>query len=519
MLSITKIDEFQPAQKENKIRVAAYCRVSTDSEEQQTSLDTQRSHFESYIKANSEWDFAGVYFDEGVTGTKKEIRKGLMSLISDCKKGKIDLILTKSISRFCRNITDCLELVRQLLEINVYKFFEKENLNTGSMESELMLSIFGTLAENESVSISGNEKWSIQNRFKNCTYVIAYPPYGYTTVDREMVIMPEQAEVVRQIFTECLNGKSAGVIANGLNEQGITAKRGGKWTSTTILAIIRNEKYTGDALFQKTYTDNSFNRHRNNGEYNQYLCAEHHEPIISHEIYDKANELVDRRGKEKGNGINTQKYLNRYEFSGKIKCGECVGTFKRRTHKTPSGDYIAWCCSRHIEDKTACGMKFITDDAIKAAFVTMINKLIFSQQVLLKPLLKNVELLNQAEIAGELQAVERELERVKERKQVLANLGVSGLLEPPILQKENNAIIAESEKLQTKKNSLLSAASVDNEKIEALKYLIRFVQSGTMLTDYDKDLFEKVVEKITVISRKEFEFELFCGLNLKERLN
>ncbi len=210
MFSITKIDEFQPVQKENKTRVAAYCRVSTDSDEQQTSLDTQRSHHESYIKTNSEWEFAGVYFDEGVTETKKEIRKGLMTLISDCKKGKIDLILTKSISRFCRNITDCLELVRLLLDINVYIFFEKENLNTGSMESELMLSIFGTLAENESVSISGNEKWSIQNRFKNGTYIIAYPPYGYTTVDREMVIVPEQAEVVRQIFAECLNGKSAG---------------------------------------------------------------------------------------------------------------------------------------------------------------------------------------------------------------------------------------------------------------------------------------------------------------------
>lgn len=164
-------------------------------------------------------------------------------------------------------------------------------------------------------------------------------------------------------------------------------------------------------------------------------------------------------------------------------------------------------------------MKFITDDAIKAAFVTMINKLIFSQQVLLKPLLKNVELLNQAEITGELQAVESELESVKERKQVLANLGVSGLLEPPLLQKENTALIAEGEKLQAKKNSLLSATSVDNEKIEALKYLVRFVQSSTMLTAYNKDLFENVVKKITVISRKEIEFELFCGLNLKERLN
>ena len=519
MIKITKIDEFRPLPQDNKTRTAAYCRVSTDSDEQMESLDTQRSHYERYIKTNPEWDFAGVYFDEGVTGTKKEIRKGLMSLISDCEKGLIDLILTKSISRFCRNTTDCLELVRKLLDLNVCIYFEKENLNTGSMESELMLSILGSLAENESVSISENEKWSIKKRFQNGTYVISYPPYGYTNVDRKMVIVPEQAEIVRQIFSDCLDGKSTHLIAKELNERGIIAKKGGKWSSGSVLAIIRNEKYTGDVIFQKTYTDSSFNRHTNYGEYDRYLCKDHHEAIISHKIYDKANELVDRRGQEKGNGTNTERYLNRYEFSGKIKCGECGSSFKRRKHSKPSGNYIAWCCSRHIEDKTACTMKYITDDAVKAAFVTMINKLIFSQQTVLKPLLRNMQGYDEEGRLQQIENIEAGIEKVKEKKQVLVNLMTSGLLEPPIFQKENNALIVESEKLKARKENLLSSVSIDNEKADALKNLIKFVSGHEMLTEYDEGIFESHVREITVISRKEIIFGLHCGLNLKERLD
>lgn len=387
------------------------------------------------------------------------------------------------------------------------------------MESELMLSILGSLAENESVSISENEKWSIRNRFKNGTYVISYPPYGYTNVDREMVIVPEQAEIVRQIFSDCLDGKSTHLIAKELNECGITAKKVGKWSSGSVLAIIRNEKYTGDVIFQKTYTDSSFNRHTNYGEYDRYLCKDHHEAVISHEIYDKANELVDRRGQEKGNGTNTERYLSRYEFSWKIKCGECGSTFKRRKHSKPSGDYIAWCCSRHIEDKTACSMKYITDDAVKAAFVTMINKLIFSQQMILKPLLRNMQGYDEEGRLQQIENIEAGIEKVKEKKQVLVNLMTSGLLEPPIFQKENNALIVESEKLKVQKENLLSSVSIDNEKADALKNLVKFVSNHEMLTEYDANLFDAHVRKITVVSRSEIIFELHCGLNLKERLD
>lgn len=175
----------------------------------------------------------------------------MLSLIADCEKGMIDLVITKSISRFFRNTTDCLEIVRKLLDLNVYINFEKENLNTGSMESELMLSILSSLAESESVSISENEKWSIKKSFQYGTYIISYPPYGYANINGEMTLVPEQAQVVKQIFTNTLAGKSTHTISKGLNDLGIPSKKGSRWTAGTVNAVIRNEKYIGDAIFKK----------------------------------------------------------------------------------------------------------------------------------------------------------------------------------------------------------------------------------------------------------------------------
>ena len=243
-----------------KLRVAAYCRVSTDSEEQELSLETQRNHYESYINSKIEWEYAGVYYDDGISGTKTAKREGLKKLMEDCEKGLIDLILTKSISRFSRNTADCLELVRKLLNYDVYIIFEKEYINTGSMESELMLAVLASMAESESLSISENEKWSIKRKFQNGTYIIAYPPYGYANVDGEMVVVPEQAEIVKEMFDDCLDGMSTHSIATKLNQKGIPSRKGGKWTAGTVNGILSNEKYTGDALFQKTFTDECFKR-------------------------------------------------------------------------------------------------------------------------------------------------------------------------------------------------------------------------------------------------------------------
>ena len=201
MRKVTKIKEDKGlAVIKPKLRVAAYARVSTDSAEQLISLEAQKLHYEAYIKANSDWEFAGIYYDEGISGTKKERRTELMRLISDCENRKIDFIVTKSISRFARNTMDCLELVRKLTHLGVFIYFEKENINTQSMDSELMLTILSSLAENESISISENNKWSIQRRFRNGTYKLSYPPYGYDYRDGQIVVNKEQAEVVKRML-------------------------------------------------------------------------------------------------------------------------------------------------------------------------------------------------------------------------------------------------------------------------------------------------------------------------------
>ena len=210
-----------------KLRVAAYCRVSTDSDEQLASLQAQRAHYEKYIKDNPDWEYAGLYYDEGISGTKKEKRQELLRMISDCENKKIDLIITKSISRFARNTIDCLEMVRNLIDLGIHIIFEKENINTQFMESELMLSILSGLSESESISISENNKWSIRKRFQNGTFKISYPPYGYENIEGQMVINPEQAEVVKFIFSRSLSGNGAQHIADELNQKCIPSKEEG----------------------------------------------------------------------------------------------------------------------------------------------------------------------------------------------------------------------------------------------------------------------------------------------------
>ena len=440
------------------------------------------------------------------------------SLVAACEKGLVNMIITKSISRFSRNTTDCLELVRKLISLNVTVIFEKENINTGSMESELMLSILSSLAESESVSISENSKWSIQKRFQNGTYIISYPPYGYTNVDGEMVVVPEQAVVVRQMFEDTLAGKSTHAIAKELNDRGIASKRGGKWTPGTVNAIIRNEKFTGDVIFQKTYTDSQFNRHINHGMENQYLCEGHHEAIVSHEVFDAANEVMNQRGKEKGNGERTERYQNRYGFSGRIKCGECGGVFKRRIHYKPSGSYIAWCCTHHIEDRHSCSMKYITDDGIKTAFLTMMNKLVFAHQSVLKPLLHSLQGFDDKNRLLQIQEYETKLEKNMEQRQVLTSVMASGLLEPALFSKKITALILEEKQLQEGKKQMINTVSGDRTKIEALEKLMKFLLASEMLAEYSDETFLSHVEGIIVLSREEIVFELKCGLKLKERL-
>lgn len=380
-----------------------------------------------------------------------------------------------------------------------------------------MLSILSSLAEGESVSISENNKWSIQRRFRNGTFIVSYPPYGYENRNGEMVINEEQAKVVRFIFDEILAGKSARKVAEKLQEQGVPTKKGGTWTATTIRGILANEKYVGDILFQKTYTDSYFNRHRNHGEVDQYYMKDHHEAIIRRDVFEKATALVAQRGKEKGVEKGSGKYNKRYPFTGKIICGECGTSFRRRIHSN-GRTYVAWCCKLHIQDKEQCSMQFIRESDVEFAFVTMMNKLIYGNKWILKPLFQSLRETNRTESFLQIQALEEKLEKNTERRQTLMNLMTKGYLEVALFHQENNELLQEAEELRLKKERLFNEINGEMTKTEEVSRLLKFTEKAEMLTKFDANIFETYVDHIMVLTRKEIAFELKCGLSLKERL-
>lgn len=519
MKKITKINELERSLlSKTKIRVAAYARVSTDSDEQLVSLKAQREHYETYIKSNSEWEFAGLYYDEGISGTKKEKRPELLRMIRDCENGKIDFIVTKSISRFARNTMDCLELVRSLMDIGVYIYFEKENLNTGDMESELMLSILSGFAEEESASISQNTSWSINKKFQNGSYIIGSPPYGYANVNGEMVIVPEEAEVIKRIFAECLSGKGGSIIAKGLNRDKIPARRGNHWSPGTVIEMLRNEKYKGDVLFQKTYTDSNFNRHINNGEKDQFYCKNHHEPIISREVFSKAQKLIAERAKNRNKSIAKNTYQNRYVLSGRIICGECGSKFRRKTNYSVGRSYIAWSCIGHIEDKNSCSMLFLRDGEIKATFATMMNKLAFSRKIILEPLYEAINKIDEECDLERIDAIDKRMEQLTEERNTLIGLMTKGFLEPALFNKERNVLDIEIKNLTAEKTNLVMSFTNGTSQTDEVKALLDYVSVEKFDGDYTDTAFEKFVENIIVDSRDELIFKMKCGLSLKEKV-
>lgn len=519
MKKVTKIDNVKPSQvTAKKLRVAAYCRVSTDSDAQLESLEAQKTHYENYINARDDWEFAGLYYDEGITGTKADKRPELIRLITDCKDRKIDFVITKSISRFSRNTTDCLEIVRTLLALHIPVYFETESINTGSMESELFLSILSSMAEGESSSIAENNKWSTQRRFADGTYKLSYLPYGYMQRDGEMLIHPEQAEVVKRIFADLLSGKGTDAIAKELNAEQVPTKKGGRWSSTSIRDILSNEKYVGDCLFQKTYTDSQFNRHKNQGQMNQYFVSDHHEAIISHEDFDAAAALIAQRAAEKGIKSGSSKYQQRYAFSGKIICGECGDTFRRRIHSSTYVRYPAWVCNTHLADTKKCSMRFIRNDDLKVAFATMLNKLIYCFKIVLKPYLEALKTNTGDETLLRIQQLENLIEQNAEQRQTLHKLMGMGYIDSILFTQEHNALLTQVTEYRSEIEILNRSQSNDTTQVYETERLIHFCERGEMLTEYKEDLFDLFTDHIEVYSRQEVGFVLRCGLTLKEKL-
>lgn len=519
MRKITTLDAATSSIGKPKQKVAAYIRVSTSNEDQLISLEAQRRHYKTIIENNDEWQLVDIYSDEGITGTKKDIRPGLLRLISDCEKGKIDFILTKSISRFARNTIDCLELVRKLMDLGVHIYFEKEKINTNSMESELMLSILSSLAENESVSLSENSKWSIRQRFKRGIYKLSYPPYGYDYIDEQVIVNEEQAQVVKRIFNSVLEGIGTDRIARQLNEEGIPTKRNGNWTGSTIRGIVKNEKYTGDVLLQKTFTDEHFNRKVNQGELDQYLIENHHEAIITHTDFEAANRMLEYQASQKNVAAGSRKYLNRYPFSGKIECAECGDTFKRRIHTSTHRKYIAWCCSTHIKNRDECSMLFIKEERIHQAFITMMNKLVFARKEILHPLFETMKNGFKHDTEEQLDHIELQLTECYAKSQMLKKLMDDKFLEQKLYEEQRTKMDNQINELLEDKERLLRLIRNEEEQVYELKRLMSFTNKQQKVASFEETIFNEYIEKVYIHSSTKIGFLLKSGLLLKEEVN
>jgi len=513
--TVTEIKKNRtPAIKKHKLRVAAYCRVSTDNDAQLDSLSAQRSHYEVLINSHQDWELVDVYFDEGITGTKIDKRLGLQKMVADCENHLIDLILTKSISRFSRNTADCLRLVRKLQALNIPLYFERENINTCRMENEVMLSSLSSMAENESHSIADNAKWAIQNRFKNGSYKIGYPPYGYDWIDGKLKTNYKQASIVKGIFASYLSGKGVLSIATDLNKAGIPTKRGASWNASTVKDILTNEKYTGDVIFQKTFTDDNFKRHVNAGQMDQYLVKNHHEAIISHEDFKAVTALLVQHRKEKNIVQGSDKYQNRYAFSGKIVCQECGNILRRRTHSSNGKKYIAWLCNTHLQNSKACSLLYIKNDALEDAFTVMLNKLICTKKHIIPPLIRALQAAEGTDSSLQRKELDAQLLLLSDQRQNLQRLMAQGYLDQAIYLQQKNELLAQTEAC---KKEIEAVQKVDTKGSAVLKFL-HFINKSAVLQEFQPELFKLFVENILVYNRQEIGFKLKCGLTFRERI-
>ena len=344
---------------QKKLRVAAYCRVSTDSEEQETSYEAQVTHYTEYIQKNPEWELAGIFADDGISGTNIKKRDEFNRMIDECMASNIDMVITKSISRFARNTLDCLQYIRQLKDKNIPVYFEKESINTLDAKGELLITIMASLAQQESQSMSQNIKLGLQYRYQQGKVQVNHNRFlGYTKDDDgHLIIDPKQAEIVKRIYREYLEGSSMDKIADGLMADGILTGAGKtKWHTSTINKILRNEKYMGDALLQKTYTTDFLTKKRieNNGTVPQYYVEGDHEAIIPKELFMQVQaELVRCRVVHVSLTGKKRSFSCNHCFAQMVFCGDC-GELYRRVHWNNHGcKSVVWRCISRLEPTSA----------------------------------------------------------------------------------------------------------------------------------------------------------------------
>lgn len=424
ILARRRVGSQRAAAQVQKIRVAAYCRVSTDSEEQETSYEAQVSHYTEYIKSKPEWQMVEVYADDGISGTNTAKRDEFNSMIADCEAGKIDLILTKSISRFSRNTLDCLKYTRKLKALNIAVFFEKENINTMDSKDEVLLTIMASLAQQESESLSANVRMGIQYRNQQGKVQINHNWFlGYTKdTEGNLVIDQEQAEIVRRIYREYLEGASFLQIKRNLEADGIPNGAGHlKWHESNIHKILTNEKYIGDALLQKTYTVSILDKKRaaNNGEMPKYYVEGSHEAIIDRDVFMKVKAEIARRANLNPDG-KRRVYSSKYALSGMVFCGHCGDIYRRVKWNNRGCKSTVWrCVSRVLKGKMDfdCPARTVKEEVLQGAIVTAVNDAYARRNAVISLLKTNIQETVFDDLEAKIAAIDEQLAKLQQQSE------------------------------------------------------------------------------------------------------
>ena len=512
---VTVIPPIAEMQGESRIdmrpkRVAAYCRVSTDREEQEHSFETQKAMYTEMIMMKPTWQMAGIYADEGITGTVAKKRPGFMKMIEDCRKGKIDMIVTKSVSRFSRNNLDCLMYVRELKQLGIPIIFEKEGINTIQVSSELLLTLFGALSQAESESISMNVKLGIRQSLKNGNVRFSYKTFlGYRKgVDGQPEIVPEQADIVRRIYNDFLAGATYLEIAKRLTEENVPTMGGGnRWFSERIKSILKNEKYKGDALLQKTYITDPISKRvkKNNGELPMYYVENSHPAIIERRIFDRVQEEIARRAgkkKVKQTGTKTElgRYSGKYALTELLYCGECGTPYRRCTWSRNGKKKIVWrCVSRLDYGKKYCkNSPSVEESRLHNAIAAAITKKANSEEINIGGIMDHIESFGSRRDTDGIIQRQRRIAEIEKVIDDLARLNSdeaqSGELDYKFseLYAELYSVKDELEEMQS------DAATLDGDMLNEMREVVTGLKNHPV--EYDDKVVRQLIDCIKVMS-------------------
>ena len=496
MRTIHKIERSIPNLRQRK-KVAAYARVSVDSERMHHSLSAQVSYYSSLIQKNPEWEYAGVYADYGISGTRIKKRQEFQRMLEDAEAGQIDVILTKSIQRFARNTLDLLRTVRHLKEIDVEVWFEKENIWTLDAKGELLITIMSSLAQEESRSISENVTWGHRKRFADGKVSVGFSHFlGYNRgPDGNLVVNKEQAETVKLIYRLYLSGYTFHSIAKKLTEQKIpTPARCKIWRPNTVRSIFMNEKYKGDALLQKKFTVDFLTKKskRNEGEVPQYYVQNNHEAIISPQVFDLVQEEMRKRknSKIRHSGISI--------FSSKIKCGQCGSWYGAKVwHSTDKYRQTVYRCNDKF--KRHCKTPHLTENEIENIFVRAVNQLIKNKdEILSNIILLKIRLVDTTDLEKKRNALEFNMNLLAERVQQLISENACLTQDQVQYNQEYSELVNRYEKIKIKYDQICDTMKQRTSRGQQLERFIENLQKQEFISIFDKRLWCSLVDFITV---------------------